>query len=307
MKKILILQLLILLTSQLSFSQDVGVDTLFLKNDSFLIGKVLKISPDMVILETKKNRNDLIVPVNQIRLLSMANGKQTTFFDGGNKSANGSNSGSFKVGFSGGYVFGFSSGELDCHCGYQFTGMKGPGFHITATGSMPIDFFSDLYASLGYQKLNLESTASATRTRAVYGEPAPVNVQMESKAEIDLSSVNLDIYYKRKLVSEFFVLGGIGLHIISGNELNQNETIKDDNYVFYGSEKSSDLIYRGEIEDINSFQFDIRIGMGYDFKIGEKYLLTPVAVFDYPFTKLTSSSSARIISLNFGLQLSYIF
>lgn len=213
----------------------------------------------------------------------------------------------WKAGLGGGFVYGFSSGELDCHCGYQFTGMKGPGFQITASGSMPIDFFSDLYASLGYQKLNLESTASATRTRAVFGEPAPVNVQMESKAEIDLSSVNLDIYYKRKLVSEFFVLGGVGLHIISGNELNQNETIKDDNYVFYGSEKSSDLIYKGEIEDINSFQFDIRIGMGYDFRIGPKYLLSPSAVFSYPFTKLTSGNSMRIMCLSLGLQLSYIF
>jgi hypothetical protein len=213
----------------------------------------------------------------------------------------------WKAGIGGGFVYGFSSGDLDCHCGYQFTGLKGSGFQITASGSMPIDFLSDLLASLGYQKLHIEATAGATRTRAVYGEPAPVAVKMESKAEIDLSSINFDVYYKRKLVDEFFVIGGLGFHIITSNEINQNETIKDDNYVFYGSEKTTDLIYKGEVEDINTFQISGKIGMGYDFRIGQKYLLTPLAIFDYPFTKLTSSSTLRILSLSLGLQLSYVF
>jgi hypothetical protein len=213
----------------------------------------------------------------------------------------------WKAGLGGGFIYGFSSGELDCHCGYQFTGMKGPGFHITASGSMPIDFLSDLYATLGYQKLNLKATAGTTKSRAVYGEPSPVQVQMESNAEVDLSSIDFGIYYKRKLIKDFFVIGGVGFQIISSNEINQDETIKDDNFVFYGSEKTTDLIYKGEIEDINSLQISVRLGMGYDFSIGQKYLLTPSAGFSYPFTKLTSSSTMRIMVLNLGLQLSYIF
>jgi hypothetical protein len=172
---------------------------------------------------------------------------------------------------------------------------------------MPIDFLSDLYATLGYQKLNLKATAAMTKPRAVYGEPAPVNVNMESNIDVDLSSINLDVYYKRKLISEFFVIGGLGFHIITSSNINQDETIKDDNFVFYGSEKSTDLIYNGKIEDINTLEISGRIGMGYDFRIAPKYLLTPTAVFSYPFTKLTSSSTARIMILNLGLQLSYVF
>jgi len=213
----------------------------------------------------------------------------------------------WKAGLGGGFVYGFSSGSLLGECGYEFEGLNGPGFYISASGSMPIDFFSDLYASLGYQSLTLESTAEMKRLKAVQDEPVPVEVNMASKAEVSLSSINLDVYYKRKLLSEFFVLGGIGLHIIASGEINQDETIKDDRFVFSGSEKTNDLIYKGEVKDINSFQFDVRIGLGYDFRIGAKYLLSPTAVFSYPFTKLTSASSMRIMTLSAGIQLSYIF
>lgn len=213
----------------------------------------------------------------------------------------------WKAGVGGGFTYGFSSGLLMGKCGYEFEGLKGPGFYITASGSMPIDYFSDLYATLGYQSLSLEASKEMKRIKAVQDEPNPVEVNMASKAEVSLASINLDIYYKRKLVEELFVLGGIGLHFIISDELNQDETIKDDRFIFSGSEKTSDLIYKGDIKDLSSFQFDVRLGLGYDFRLGTKYLFSPNVFFSYPFTKVTSSSSLRVMTLSVGAQISYIF
>lgn len=214
---------------------------------------------------------------------------------------------SWKLGLGGGFSYAFSSGSLYGKCDYDFKNLNGPGFYIAINGSMPLTFESDIYALFYYQSLKLESSANMIKLKAVENEPAPVLVNMESKAKIDISSINLNIYYKRKLFDEFFVIGGLGFHLFTSNEIDQNETIKDDQFVFSGSEKTSDLIYKGEIDEIKNFQFNLSVGMGYDFLIEYKYILTPMFTFNYPFTKLTSTSSLKIMSLNIGLQFSYLF
>mgnify|MGYP001210649758 FL=1 len=214
---------------------------------------------------------------------------------------------SWKLGFGGGFSYGFSSGSLSGHCGYDFKNLSGPGFYISINGSMPINFESDIYALLSYQNLYLESTEEMMRLKAVYGEPAPVEIKMESKAKIDISSINLNLWYKRKILSNLFILGGIAFHYILDNEIDQDETIKDNDFVFYGSEKTSDLIYKGEIDDQNSFQFLLSCGLGYDFILGNKYLLTPLFYFNYPLTKFVSGNSLKLMDINLGLQFSYIF
>mgnify|MGYP000973309776 CR=1 FL=1 len=214
---------------------------------------------------------------------------------------------SWKLGFGGGFSYGFSNGSLFGHCGYDFKNLSGPGFYISLNASMPINYESDVYALVSYQSFNLESTEEMMRIKAVYGEPAPVEIKMESKAKVDVSSINLNLWYKRKIFSDFFVLGGLAFHFILDNEINQDETIKDDNFVFYGSEKTSDLIYKGEIDNLNSFQFFLSCGFGYDFRIGYKYILTPIFYFNYPLTKFVSDNSLKLMDINLGLQFSYLF
>lgn len=214
---------------------------------------------------------------------------------------------SWKLGVGGGFSYGFSNGSLFGHCGYDFKNLSGPGFYISLNGSMPINYESDVYALVSYQSFNLESTEEMMRIKAVYGEPAPVEIKMESKAKVDVSSINLNLWYKRKVFSDFFVLGGLAFHFILDNEINQDETIKDDNFVFYGSEKTSDLIYKGEIDNLNSFQFFLSCGFGYDFRISYKYILTPIFYFNYPLTKFVSDNSLKLMDINLGLQFSYLF
>ena len=214
---------------------------------------------------------------------------------------------SWKLGLGGGLVYGFSSGTLDCNCGYEFENLEGPGFYVNAIASMPLDYESDFIFGIGYQSLTISGTNEVERSKSVVGEPNPVLVNMESTADIDISSLYLTVDYKQKLPDGFFVSAGLDLHIVTDCQITQNETIKDDDFEFSVSGKTTDLIYKGNLKDYNNVQLNFKLGIGYDFVVDYKYLITPSVGFSYPFLKLTSSSTASLMFLTFGVNVSYIF
>jgi hypothetical protein len=216
---------------------------------------------------------------------------------------------SWKLGLGGGLLYGFSSGTLDCNCGYEFENLEGPGFYANVVSSMPLDHESDLTFGIGYQSLTISGTNEVEREKSVVGEPNPVLVNMESQADIDISSLYLTVGYKQKLPDGFFVSVGLDLHIVTNCQLVQNETIKDDRFEFVGGETTGIIYPKGDLKDYNNVQFNLKLRIGYDFVVNYKYLITPNVGFSYPFLKLTSSSSstANVMSLTFGVNISYIF
>jgi hypothetical protein len=219
----------------------------------------------------------------------------------------------YKVGIIAGPSFGFLSGNYKAKCDYLFTVGNGLGFFINIVGTYPLDYNSDIYASLGYQYNKLETSAQDMyRLKAVNPKYEPDGattaiVLMESKADLRLSYLNLDVYYKRKIIDKFYFLAGLGLFFNLKSEIEQNETIKDDRYVFDLSGKTSDLIFKGDLPNSNSILFSGRLGLGYDFYIKNKFIITPQVVLIYPFTNLTTTDTWKVLNINAGLQFLYIF
>jgi hypothetical protein len=214
---------------------------------------------------------------------------------------------SWKLGLGGGLVYGFSSGTLDCNCGYEFENLEGPGFYVNAIASMPLDYESDFLFGFGYQSLTILGTKEMVRPKSIKGEPDTVHVNMESTADIDISSLYFTVGYKQKLPDGFFVSAGLDMHIITDCKIIQNETIKDDRFEFAEKEKTTDLIYKGDLKDYNNVQLNLKLGIGYDFVVDHKYLITPNVGLSYPFLPFTFSSSLKVMFLTFGVNVSYIF
>jgi hypothetical protein len=219
----------------------------------------------------------------------------------------------YKIGIIAGPSFGFLLGNYNAECDYLFTDGNGLGFFISAVGTYPIDYNSDIYVSLGYQHNKIESSPQEQyRLKAVDPDYEPdgatsANILMESAADLKLSYLNLEVYYKRCLIEKFYFLAGLGMFINLSSEIEQNETIKDDRYVFALSGKTSDLIYKGDLKNGNSLLFSGRFGLGYDFYIKNKYIISPQVTLIYPFTGLTSTDTWKMMNVNVGLQFLYVF
>jgi hypothetical protein len=214
----------------------------------------------------------------------------------------------WKVGISGGPSFGFLLGNYKAKCDYLFTDGNGVGFFINGVVTCPINYESDIYVALGLQMNSLQASQEMYRNKYIKGELNPVNVKMLGEADLTLSYLNLEAYYKRKFwLEDLYFLIGLGAQFNLKSEIEQKETIKDDRFVFDLSGKSADLLYKGDLDNTNSILFSGRIGLGYDFIIQSKYILTPQVVFSYPFSSLTSTDTWKVMYLNVGLQFLYVF
>jgi hypothetical protein len=222
---------------------------------------------------------------------------------------------SWKVGISGGPSFGFLLGNYKAKCDYLFTDGNGIGFYINGVATYPINYESDLYFSLGLQINSLNASQEKYRTKeiagkldTITGKLPMIDVKMLGEADLTLTYLNLEAYYKRKfLLDDLYFLVGFGLQLNLKSQIEQNETIKDDRFVFDLSGKSRDLIYKGDLENSNSILFSGRLGLGYDFLIKSKYIIAPQVVFCYPFSSLMSTDTWKVMYLNVGLQFLYVF
>jgi hypothetical protein len=212
----------------------------------------------------------------------------------------------WKFGLGGGFGYGFTSGILNAECAYDFENLEGPGLYINGIGSIPLNYESDFIFGLGFQFLTLSATTEMLREKAVDGVPVPVPINMASKSDIDISSLYLTLAYKQKLTDEFFVSGGLDVCFLMNCKLTQDETIKDD-YVFAGSEKTNHLIYEDDLKDYNKLQLNLKVGLGYDIVIDYQWLITPNVSLSYPLLKLTPSNTLRVMCLNAGVNISYVF
>jgi len=213
----------------------------------------------------------------------------------------------WKFGVGIGLAYGFTSGTLNCECAYEFENLKGPGFYVNGLGSKPLDYNSDFIFGLGFQILTLSSTVQMARLKSVEDEPVPVNVNMESNADVDISSLYLTLGYKRKLSDGFFFTGGLDMHLVTDCNLAQDETIKDERFTFASSGKTTGPIYEGDLKDYNNIQCNLKVGLSYDIVFDYKWLITPNVSLSYPLLKFTSSSSARLMVLTLGINILYMF
>jgi hypothetical protein len=214
----------------------------------------------------------------------------------------------WKVGIIGGPSIGFLLGNYNAKCDYLFTNGNGVGFFINGVATYPIDYESDIYFAIGFQLNSLKATQEKYRTKYVKNELNPIDVKMMGEADLTLSYLNLEAYYKRKfLFEDLYFLAGLGLQINLKSQIEQNESIIDDRFVFDLSGKSADLIYKGDLPNSNTLLFSGRIGLGYDFIIKNKYIIAPQLVFSYPFSKLMSTDTWKMMYLNIGLQVLYVF
>jgi hypothetical protein len=214
----------------------------------------------------------------------------------------------WKVGLIAGPSFGFLMGDYPYPCDYLFSGGDGTGFFINAVATYPIDYYSDIYFSLGYQYNPFQLSQNKNRLKQIYNELEPVNVLMRGDMDLSLHYLNLDCNYKRKLWKNLYGFGGIGLFLNLKTKLKITETIIDDRFVFYSTGHTSDPIYEeGELPNASSLLFSGRLGLGYDFYFGNKYILAPQVGLIYPFSNLITTDDWKLMNLNIGLQFLYIF
>jgi hypothetical protein len=213
----------------------------------------------------------------------------------------------WKVGLIGGPSFGFLMGDYPYPCDYLFSGGDGIGFFINAVATYPIDYYSDIYFSLGYQFNPLKNSQEKYRQKQILNELNPINVFMKGDFDMKLYYLNLDGYYKRKLWKNLYGIAGFGLFFNLKTDISIIETIKDDRFVFNSTGHSSDPLYQGELPNASSILLSGRIGLGYDFYINNKYILAPQVTLIYPLSNLITTDDWKLLNVNLGLQFLYIF
>lgn len=244
------------------------------------------------------------------------------------------------IGVSGGYIlpihsgtFNFTNPEYDTtEIGKTRYSLKnGTGFHSALNGVFVLDNSAQfsLGATVGYsrfpsqsdepgesypsRKANGDTVRTTTFYRNEYSQGAlAVNLDLRCKlfddnglgVQVGASSAYMISNSYRFTYNIIFPDDNVGFPPPDPPNYTHKPFVKDFELRFADENRSSLLLYEGELPDINPLQVSFRAGVFYDITLSG-IILSPSVVYHFPLTKVSSSQDWKISQLSFSLDVRF--
>jgi len=142
------------------------------------------------------------------------------------------------------------------------------------------------YATANCNFQNEEIIGNAEQIDSDELVPVIVHHLMEAK----ISQISLLPYFSYNFFDNFVANVGLNLGYIIKSTYKQREEIVSPDYVEYVNVGKVKNKYDDQkINDLNKLQLGLTIGLGYDFSIGNLFIISPEIQYNFPFTSISNA------------------
>jgi hypothetical protein len=215
-------------------------------------------------------------------------------------------------------------GTFDAACGCTFSDGKGTGFIGDLVFELPLDYDWAISLKAGIHALGHTSDQLLTDKATIRYQPndmvdtGTIKFNRHGEVKATYFTVTPGIRYQFMRGGLFLQLGaGIGFlmsssfthtrQLTSTDVVLQNGTVVHD--VTFENGTLEETLQDGAIQGVKSTRFSALLGGGYDISVTDKAILTPMIVYDFPFTTMSDDPSAdgwKISSLQLLVGLKYV-
>jgi len=197
-----------------------------------------------------------------------------------------------------------NGGFITDYCNCEFKNGKGNGLTLGVEfGKKPEPWFAYgvriLYSA--YQaKFNnfiteLSMVLEVDENGNPVGGPIEENVLFERTNEVKLSYLIVNPMVQLYPLGGLYIMAGPGLGFTMKKDATYTKTIVPEGYTFYTAgnpDSPTSFVVEedsGNIRDTKTMRLDLRIGLGYNVRLGEDVDLAPEIAYDLPLTEISSA------------------
>lgn len=183
-----------------------------------------------------------------------------------------------------------SSGTLitTCNCEYG----SGFGFDFSAQGfiELPIIDELSLIAQAGYNGLG--ASYEETETRLEYIDDGDfIFLDFEKTTDVSLAFFNVEALLKWNFGGKpLYLFAGPAVGWLLSGSINETETISTPGYTFQNTGSATKVYLDNEALDeiysVNSMQFHVHFGVGYEIVVSDAMFVVPEISYSMPITNL---------------------
>jgi len=130
------------------------------------------------------------------------------------------------------------------------------------------------------------------------------NVNLQDDLKVSLYTLNLDIFGAYDIAGTgLYVCAGPSFQFVVVKNFKQTEKIVTPSESVFLDGSRERTLYDESRDIVNTFQFAIRGGLGYDWNLGSGIHLNPEALYSYSLTKLSKDYDWKVSNIQFSLSI----
>jgi len=208
----------------------------------------------------------------------------------------------------GAYTFSLGSFETTCNCDYQHGG--GFGFLFGGVVEYPFTHTISLVGELSFRNASTSYSKSDARSEYLVSEATYVTVDYTRTADVSNSLLGLRFLVKVNAgVGGLYMLGGPALGVVMFDHIFEKEVINSPGVVYQINQQASQTYLNAALNSLfspNRLRFALDTGIGYEFNITPKVLLTPQFTISLPLTSIVAEYQTwKIATLDLSASLNF--